>query len=96
MLRNTGRRKEDRGRRKKRLTALPARIPAGRFRTHCTHCSRPAYISVRFPSHEISRGWAHGAWWLSEYQRRGTKETNALDAQASFVPFGHNIFYFWT
>lgn len=28
---------------------------------------------------------------MVEYQTHGTKETDALDAQASFVPFSHNI-----
>lgn len=68
--RNTGRRKKRaQGRAQKRPACLPACLPAyrpGDFCSHArTHCSRPAYISVRFPSHEISRGWAHGASWLS-------------------------------
>lgn len=68
--RNMGRRRKGhRGKAQKRPACLPACLPAyrpGDFCSHArTHCSRPAYISVRFPSHEISRGWAHGASWLS-------------------------------
>lgn len=60
------RRKGHRGRAQKRPACLPACPPTGRaILLARTHCSRPAYISVRFPSHEISRGWAHGASWLS-------------------------------
>lgn len=65
--RNTGRKKKRaQGRAQKRPACLPACPPTGRaILLARTHCSRPAYISVRFPSHEISRGWAHGASWLS-------------------------------
>lgn len=65
--------------RKEKVTAQPARLPAGQFRTHArTHGSRAAHISVRFPSHdEVFRGGVHGAERV-EYQRRGTKEADVL------------------
>lgn len=93
--RNTGRRKQRaQGRAQKRPACLPACLPAyrpGDFCSHArTHCSRPAYISVRFPSHEISRGWAHGASWLSTKDagpRRQMRWMTGLSSSFSVTTF---------